>query len=287
MNKQVFEVPVEIDELALSVLGWEGEARLRISANIWEGDEGDPPDVTYSYALSGTFHFNEEDWTTRYTSSSEYSYMNPLLLEIHCPPLGETFHETLFVGDKRDVQKRPLRVSEQGKLGYGLPLVAPERFQARITAFDGIDVFGDDGFEAFKTEVPVKIISELPVVPFTPTAKCRAYLSSEQIIIEMGGTIAVGSTSELEEASKALRYFGQEEDEQVDLPLPEIEVEILDATGFVLEDWEPDLGWFYRYRSSVPRAARPPRWMVKTTSSLKSLSGVPAEVVVRFIEGSE
>ena len=287
MNKQVFEVPVEIDELALSVLGWEGEARLRISADIWEGDEGDPPEATYSYALSGTFHFNEEDWTTRYTSSSEYSYMNPLLLEIDCPPLGETFHETLFVGDKRDVQKRPLRVSEKGELGYELPLVAPEKFKARITAFDGLEVFGDDGFEVLETEVPVKIVSELPVIPFTPTAKCRAYLSSEQIVIEMGGTIEVGSTSELEEASKALRYFGQEEDEEVDLPLPEIEVEILDATGFVLEDWEPDLGWFYRYRSSVPRAARPPRWMVKTSSSLKSLSGVPAEVVVRFVEGSE
>lgn len=140
MGKQIFEIDVEIDEVALAILGWEGKARMRVTADDWETEDPKSPKIHYSYALSATFRFNLEEWNTRYRRSGEHDYTEWLLLEIRCQALGEPIYKEILTDHIRKVQRRPLRVSIQEDLGYSLPSVNPEQITARITAYDEIDV---------------------------------------------------------------------------------------------------------------------------------------------------
>ncbi|WP_126281957.1 hypothetical protein [Brachybacterium sp. EE-P12] len=286
MVKKAFEVPVEIDLLGLSIVGWEGEARLRVTADDWETESSSSPKIAYSYALSGAFHFNEEDWNVRYRRSREDSYVPSLLLEIHCPSLGESFYEEIATDELKKVRKRPLRVSKQGRLGYTLPSVDPSEFSARITAFDGLDAETRE-FCVARKEIPVETVSELDGDAFAPVVDVRAYLVDEYACFVASGSIRIGSREALAEKAAEDDWFDPSDDEEAELPLPDIEVEWVDSTGFVLEEGGAYLGWQYPYRRSTPIAQRPPRFFVKLETRLDDLSGIPTRAVARFVEGED
>lgn len=66
MAKKVTEVPVEINELALSLLGWEvQDFRARVTTERY--DDGDCFD---KLAVSGVFRFNDADWVEGFSFSS-------------------------------------------------------------------------------------------------------------------------------------------------------------------------------------------------------------------------
>jgi hypothetical protein len=287
LSKQVSEIAVDIDEIALAVLGWEGEARIRVTADDWETKEGKKSKIQYSYALSGTFRFNLEEWSTRYVyRDDEDTYASWLLLEIHCPPLGEPVYKGILTGTIREMRRRPLRVSEQGELGYSLPLVGPEQITARITAYDGIDVSRDERFKRRSKVLPVEVFSELAAEAFVPKVQAHAYTTSENMVVTIAGTVTPGTDQALAAAAKTIRWFNPERNQECKIPLPQIEVELLDKTGFILGHQSSVYGWSgcYPYRISAPRTARPSRCFLRWDEGLAGLSAPPAKVVVRIAE---
>jgi hypothetical protein len=287
LSKQASEIAVDIDEIALAVLGWEGEARIRVTADDWETEEGGQSKVHYSYALSGTFRFNLEEWSTRYVySDNEDTYASWLLLEIHCPPLGEPVYKEILTGTIREMRRRPLRVSEQGELGYSLPWVDPQQITARITAYDGTDVSRDERFERPSKALPVEVFNELATEAFVPEVQAHAYTTSENVAVTIAGTVIPGSDQALAAAAKTIRRFNPERDQECEIPLPQIEVELLDETGFILGHRSSVYGWSgcYPYRTGAPRTARPPRCFLRWDEGLADLSAPPVKVVVRIAE---
>jgi hypothetical protein len=74
--KKVTEVPVEINELALSLLGWEvQDFRARVTTDQYEPDGK----CFHKLAISGVFRFNDADWVDCFSFSREYP-THPVML---------------------------------------------------------------------------------------------------------------------------------------------------------------------------------------------------------------
>ncbi|WP_447925558.1 hypothetical protein [Georgenia muralis] len=280
MPKTTFDVPVEIDEIALDVLGWEGDARVRITA-----DAGSKSRTTYLCGLSATFRFSLEAWSVRYHDSEPDDYPPSLLLEVNCPGLGEPLYREISTHAIRTL-RTPLRESASTTIGFGLPQVAPSQFRARITAYDALDApYRLSSFQESRGELPAEVIDELGNAALIPRfAALRAYTTKEEVVLVASGTIAGGSPEALAEAAGKLRWFDPR-DGSAELPMPAFRIEVLDETGFMLAEHEPRLGLHYPYNVTSPITQRPARWFINWDEDLDEMTGTPAKVVLRVTAG--
>ncbi|OWY83840.1 hypothetical protein [Rhodococcus sp. BUPNP1] len=291
-DKSAEPLDVEVDELALSLVGWQvDEVQARLVTKTYGKN-----DYRQEVVVSGTVRFLPEDRSDKFTSSD---YAPPPLLVFsrkgsNTPP---TYERALFETEKK-ARKRPLRFSETSRRWECSEPLSPADLHLRLTAFDISEV--DSNFE-LPTREGAEV--EVNVIDDTTRAGVRARVSnvSAQIVpesysktlrVHMEGVFEFGTAQQL------LDDYVADDDWRDETPtlegecpfevgVPEIEVEVLDGEGFLIATSGFQTYAHIRVQKGGKLPGRPPRWVAQDNLDVEDMSGKPTRVVVRIVDADE
>jgi hypothetical protein len=297
-SKMVELIDISVDELALSLVGWQVEdaqARL-VSEPHYRTDH------EQQVAFSATFRFLSEDWTDRFKDSDGDDYASEVFLTLNrrdAPAPSSNYRWVVLEKIKR-AKKGLIRVSAKSDTWTCHAPLAAKDIDLRLTAYDLYDV--SDVYINSKLSIPSPTTIPLEIIVVdessveAPRAKvtvAHAYVSKgdyrSTLAVHTEGTFEFGCAEDLLKA-----YLGQHDWEDhgstvkgsapFEVDVPKIRFEILDDTGFLLEDRTCK---FYGHipvdgQGNVPR--RQPRWIGRDVVDIGDLPGDPHRVVVRVTD---
>ncbi|MEU1892867.1 hypothetical protein [Streptomyces pristinaespiralis] len=292
MGKKVEELAVEVDELALSLVGWQvQDVRARLVTDSFSDTH------FQEIVVSGTARFLREDWSDRFTSGDDDSYPPTLLIGLSPadrPQLVSYTHALLETIKKAG--KRPVRFSETSSTWECAKPVEAEKIRLQMTSFDLSETDLDLHWPSSKTkQLPVEVIDETvhEAVRLRPSV-CDATIvgkkSDKALQIRLGGFAEFGSAQELLADLAEMESWrdGDLDDEcPFDVPVPGLSVEVLDATDFLLDKWEVDLYGKVPVDEDGRLPSRQPRWIAQRAFDLDELAGEPVRVVVRLVDAED
>lgn len=300
-SKKTEVIDISVDELALSLVGWQVEdaqARLVTESHGRTNHE-------QQLAISTTFRFLSEDWTARFKDSDgdDYAPSAFLALNRRDAPAPASNYEWVILGKIRKAKKGLIRVSAKTDTWICQAPLAPKDLDLRLTAYD-LDYVSDLYINSkLRLPSPTTIPLEIVIVDETsvegPHAKfgaSHAYVSQgdgcKTLTVHTEGTFEFGTAEDLLKAYVDRCDYAAYESTVDDyapfeVDVPEIKFEILDDTGFLLEHRTCT---FYGHipiddQGNVPR--RQPRWIGRHVINIDDLPGDPHRVVVRVTDGDE
>jgi hypothetical protein len=275
--KKVIDIPVEVDELSLLRRGWRTvEARARVTSDMW-----------HTLALSTTFEYSEQDWSMRYKDTD---WLSPVVLEISSPRLGESRYVDLLVSDPSRVRGGKVRSSTSDTIAYDLPALSASDLSLKLLSVDAADVSGR--------------ISPLPQLVRNLTVEFEEDASVlEALDIDLDVDAFVGGSEDQSEVIASIR--GQatlvpyeklvditarrdewRDEGEFEIRLPDIEVDVLDDTDFLLIRIEAYHGLEVSGSSDEDVPNRPAEWLDYLTTGVDELAGEPSKVIVRLVDVS-
>lgn len=294
-KKTAENLNIFVEELALSLVGWQvEEAQARLITEPTYGD-----DYEQQIAVSATFRFLSEDWTDRFSDSS-YAQEAFLTLNQRRNPAPTSNYRWVVLEKIKKAKKGLIRVSAKTDPWTCSKPLSPEDLDLRLTAYDLDDV--SDLYINSKLSLPeptssveVTVVDETTVPAIrTKVVAASAYLSKGEykstITMHAEGIFEFGGPEDLLKC-----YLGESEWDDEDatvvgtapfeVDVPEIKFEILDESGFLLEDRTCTFSGHIPVdeHGNVPR--RQPRWIGRDVIDLDDLPGEPSRVVVRVIDG--
>ncbi|MGW6979116.1 hypothetical protein ACWGE1_06650 [Streptomyces sp. NPDC054932] len=291
-NKTVQPLELEVDELSLSLLGWqidEIEARL-VTTTYGKKDH------FQEIALSGTARFLGEDWSDRFSGGD---YAPALLLAVGRTgsPTAPRYKRVLMETVKK-VSKRPQRFSEKSSSWECKTPLTPEEITLRITALDVEEIDSDFALPAKKFSVlPVEVIDEsthagVRLTVTTSSAHVLRDTYDAQLRVHLAGTADFGTPGQLLAAHLAADDWRDEdstlEDEcPFEVSMPGLVVEVLEEGGFLLGKREISLYGSIPVGESGKLPARRPRWIADAGDDLDEYAGPPARVLVRIVDADD
>jgi len=290
--KQVSEVPVEIDELSLSLLGWAvQDFRARVTTEQYKtGGE-----YFHQLAVSGLFRFNSTDWVDRFNYSGEEPVYPVMLLR--SPSLSTKAAITaLRVSDIS--QGRSGRVAMSGFFVNTYSSIDHSDLRIQLTAMDSVDADGDI------TEIPIET-DPLPMELIDESSSSSIQLTFDQFEafthrcdrpderlgqIRASGRVTFGTPDQLfADWVSRRRYPTRRSSTLADaVPFiqssPDFVFDILDSTGFLLDQigGEVDIHIHVDERGQAP--SRVPRWLIDLRFDPSDYSVAPDRIIAR-IEG--
>jgi hypothetical protein len=295
MGKKIEELEVEVDELALSLVGWQVEnVRARLVTDNFDDEH------FQEIVVSGTARFLREDWSDRFKRGEDDDYPPTLLLglsPVDRPELVSYTHALLETIKKAG--KRPVRFSKSSSTWECSKPVKPEQIRLQVTSFDLSETDLDLVWPSSKTKpLPVELIDETvyEAVRLKPTT-CDATIVGKKregsLQIRLGGFAEFGSARELLADFFAMESWRGDlgddvEDEcPFEISMPGISVEVLDCTDFLLDKWETALYGRVPVGEGAALPSRQPRWITQCSFDLDDLSGEPTRVVVRVLDSED
>ncbi|MFE5806215.1 hypothetical protein [Streptomyces sp. NPDC056491] len=291
-NKTVQPIDVEVDELSLSLLGWqidEIEARL-VTTTYGKNDH------FQEVAVSGTARFLGEDWTDRF-SGGDHAPVLLLSLGRAGAPTAPGYDRVVIETVKK-VSKRPQRFSEKSTSWECKKPLAPEEITLRITALDMEEIDSGLALPSSKySAVPLEVIDESThtAVRLAVTTSSAHILRDEydsRLRVHLAGSAEFGTADQLLAAHLAAEDWRDEdatlEDEcPFSVPLPGLVVEILEEGGFLLTKREISLYGSIPVDESGKLPSRRPRWVADAGDDLGEYAGTPARVIVRIVDAED
>ncbi|WBB91561.1 hypothetical protein [Verrucosispora sp. WMMC514] len=289
-DKSVESCDVEVDELGLSLLGWQiVDVRARLMTESYR-------DGTHyqKVTVAGSARFLEEDWSTRFDSGT---WAPNLILSLNlrdgeAPPNYErAVMETIEVA-----AKRPVRFTETSDQWETARRLTPDQLRIRLTAYDFEEIRRDFDLPARKvTPLPVEVIDETTwnSIRLLPTVTAQVWHDEygDKVRVHAEGMMAFGAAEEMLAERKARRSWGQDATVASESPFevkgPGFVVEILDDDDFLLEKHEVDLYAKIPVNDQGRTPDRQPRWVANTTDNVEDLAGKPARVVMRILDGDD
>ncbi|QQU24950.1 hypothetical protein [Corynebacterium ulcerans] len=284
------DIPIEVDEINLSIRGWEIlDARTRFVEVI---DLSGECVYKMAYSIRACYTPSDNEDSNVYLEGKDNSFYwsgSPgLQLEVEGPG-GESQIVFLRRGDGPRWQENMCRAYASKK-----PLDISKSFKVSLTAVD--EIAADDSMymiPTFVSEIPVEIINESALTSvrfeFDKTMVNMAYgLWESQIDIDFRGRLIIGSDVEIESDFRKMNRNAQwlarkGADISSYVSIPHLSIEIMDETGFLLNDDEfTILG-----DTSVRKAAdnRPVfTWTYRSFDDTEEMMGSPARVVVRIFD---
>ncbi|MFD8426788.1 hypothetical protein ACFV1R_04185 [Streptomyces coelicoflavus] len=298
MGKKIEELDVEVDELALSLVGWQVEnVRARLVTDSFDDTH------FQEIVVSGTARFLREDWADRFSRDEDDDYPPTLLLglsPVDRPELISYTHALLETIKK--VGKRPVRFSQSSSTWECSKPVKPEEVRLQVTSFDLGETDLDLTWPSAKTKpLPAELIDETvhEAARLKPTT-CNATIVGKKrdasLQMRIGGFAEFGSAKELLAdliAMESWRGDAPEDEHDVEaecpfeVPLPGIAVEVLDETDFLLDKREVSLYGRIPVGEGAALPSRQPRWIAQFPFDLGDLSGKPTRVVVRVLDAED
>ncbi|MGW5988211.1 hypothetical protein ACWFRT_02420 [Streptomyces anulatus] len=298
MGKKIEELEVKVDELALSLVGWQVEnVRARLVTDSFDDTH------FQEIVVSGTARFLKEDWSDRFTRGEDDDYPPTLLLglsPVDRPELVSYTHTLLETVKKAG--KRPVRFSESSRIWECSKPVKPEQIALHMTSFDLEETGLGLVWPSSKTKsLPVELVDETvhEAVRLKPTT-CDATVVGKKrdatLQVRLGGFAEFGSARELLADYIAMESWrgdepGDDYDVEDECPfevsMPGIAVEVLDDTDFLLDKCEVSLYGRVPVGEGAALPSRQPRWIAQCSFDLDDLSGVPTRVVVRVLDAED
>ncbi|MFD6477356.1 hypothetical protein ACFWEH_28085 [Streptomyces anulatus] len=298
MGKKIEELEVKVDELALSLVGWQVE-----NVRAWLVTDSFDDTHFQEIVVSGTARFLKEDWSDRFTRGEDDDYPPTLLLglsPVDRPELVSYTHTLLETVKKAG--KRPVRFSESSRIWECSKPVKPEQIALHMTSFDLEETGLGLVWPSSKTKsLPVELVDETvhEAVRLKPTT-CDATVVGKKrdatLQVRLGGFAEFGSARELLADYIAMESWrgdepGDDYDVEDECPfevsMPGIAVEVLDDTDFLLDKCEVSLYGRVPVGEGAALPSRQPRWIAQCSFDLDDLSGVPARVVVRVLDAED
>ncbi|GJO33940.1 hypothetical protein NJB1507_46210 [Mycobacterium marinum] len=297
-SKKAEVVDIGVDELALSLVGWQVEdAQARLVT-----ESHDRTDHEQQVAFSATFRFLPEDWSDRFKDSDGDDYAPEVFLTLNRrdTPAPLSNYEWVVLEKIKKAKKGLIRVSTKSDTWTCRTPLTAKDIDLRLTAYDLSDVsdlyINSDLSLPSPTTASLEIVVEDEASVEAPHAKvivAHAYVAKgdyrSTLTVHAEGTFEFGGAEDLLKA-----YLGQHDWEDrgstvkdctpFDVDVSKIRFEILDDTGFLLEDRTCN---FYGHiavddQGIVPR--RQPRWIGRDVIDLDDLPGDPHRVVVRVTD---
>jgi hypothetical protein len=299
-SKKAEVIDIVVDELALSLVGWQVEdAQARLVT-----ESHDRTDHEQQVAFSATFRFLSEDWTDRFKDSDGDDYAAEVFLTLNRrdAPAPSSNYGWVVLETIKKAKKGLIRVSAKSDTWTcRAPLTATD-IDLRLTAYDLAEV--SDVYINSKLSLPspttpleIIVVDEASIAgPRAKVAVAHAYVSKGEyratLTVHTEGTFEFGSAEDLLKAYVDQRDWGDhgstvQDSAPFEVTVPEIRFEIVDETGFLLDDRTCK---FYGHipvddQGSVPR--RQPRWVGRDVIDISDLPGDPHRVVVRVTDGDE
>ncbi|QOT16773.1 hypothetical protein [Paenarthrobacter sp. YJN-5] len=293
-NKQITPLDVEIDEIGLSVLGWEifnFQARLVMK-------EYRRSDVLYQVAASAEVRFHPDDWQVRYDASnlSEGEYLSPIVWQLRSRSRGAlmSYQEMILSLKKKEV-RAPKMVSASMEPWEGKGMGDPRDLYVWVGGVDWEEIDGWHSKPSFEwRDMPCEIVDyttsrgvKIDVKEYS--ARLR---DSKKLEVSVRAIHPLGSAEVLFAAFKdSEEFYGDpydELDEQEDFVVqaPDVFVNVFDASGFLLDQRETSN---YRWVTvgtggAVPR--RYPSFIQVVAFDLDDFAGDPARIVIRIQDPS-
>lgn len=300
-SKKTEVVDISVDELALSLVGWQVEdAQARLVT-----ESHDRTDHEQQLAFSAIFRFLSEDWTDRFKESDGDDYASEVLLTLNRrdTPAPSSNYRWVVLEKIKKAKKGSIRVSAQSDTWTGHAPLSAKDIDLRLTAYDLDDV--SDLYINSKLSLPspttipleITVVDETSVdAPRPKVAIADAYVSKEDyrstLTVHTEGTFEFGGAEDLLKAYLDRNAWENpkstvKESAPFEVAVPEIRFEIMDETGFLLGDRTCN---FYGHipvddQGTVPR--RRPRWIGRDVIDIGDLPGAPHRVVVRVTDGDE
>jgi hypothetical protein len=294
-------VDISVDELAMSLVGWQAEdvqARLLTEPHGGDGHR-------QQLAFSGTFRFLAEDWTDRFKRNDGDSYASEVFLALNRrdTPAPSSNYRWVVLEKIKNAKRGLVRVSAQSNPWICNARLTAKDLDLRLTSYDLDDVSGV--YLNSKLELPSRSTTPLEITvvdetsdggPRPKVAVAHAYLSKWRsdatLTVHTEGTFEFGSAEDLLKTYLSRRDWGGrgwtlEDAAPFEVDVPKIKFEILDETGFLLDDRR---FMFYGHipvdeQGNVP--GRPARWIGRDVMDISKLPGDPHRVVVRATDGDE
>lgn len=291
-------VDVIVDELALSLVGWqveEAQARLITKPHYLPGFE-------QHVALSATFRFIPEDWTDRFQASDDDSYATWVLMSLNRRDApAPTSNYTWVVLEKiKKAKKGLVRVSSKSDTWTCRAPLSAANIELGLTAYDLEDVSGRSRLNlptATTTPLEINLVDETSVESPRPRIEvAHAYISKAEyettLTVHAEGIFEFGTADELfkvyldrndwEDPTTTLK-----DSIPFEVAVPHVKFEILDDTGFLLDDRGGGLYGHIPVNDQGGVPVRRPRWIARNVVDIDDLAGDPKRVVVRFTDSDE
>lgn len=295
-NKKTEALDISVDELALSLVGWQvEEAQARLVTEL--PDRGDPDQLL---AVSAAFRFLPEDWTDRFMNRDDLAPEMFITLNLHDSPApSSNFKNVLLFASINKVKKGLIRVSAKSGIWTSQMPLAAKDLDLRLTAYDLCDgnLYTDWISLPSPTTIPldITVVDETSMgAPRPNVTTAHAYLSKRDYNSTL--TVHAEGTFEFGSAENLLKVY-QDRSDWVDraatvkdvapfkVAVPEIRFEVLDDTGFLLDARTLNFNGHIPVddQGNVPR--RQPRWVGCNIIDISDLPGDPHRVVVRVTDG--
>lgn len=298
-SKRTEIIDISVDELALSLVGWqveEAQARLVTKSRDW----GDPEQ---QLAVSAAFRFLSEDWTDRFMRSGKGSYAPTVYIALnrHDAPAPSSDFNRVFFETIQKAKKGLIRVSAKSEAWICQAPLAAKDLDLRLTAYDLHDVSGryvnSEATLPSPTTTPLEIIvvDETSVgAPRPNVTIAHAFVSKRDdestLTVHTEGTFHFGSAEDLLKVYRDRqdwvdRVATVKDSVPFEVAVPEIRFEILDGTGFLLNDRTCNFDGHIPVDDQGNVPGRQPRWIGRKVFAISDLPGDPHRVVVRVTDG--
>ncbi|MFJ4170296.1 hypothetical protein ACIPY3_12335 [Paenarthrobacter sp. NPDC089714] len=289
-NKRITPLNFEIDEVGLSVLGWEIS---NFQARLVKEDYG-PRQVFYRVAASAQVHFHANDWQVRYdaTNLSESDYLPSIVWQLRSRSRGAlmSYQEVILPLKKRELRV-PKMVSASMELWQGKGKGDPEDLYVWIGGVDWEEIDGWHSRPSFNwRDMPCEVVDYTTLRGVTMDVKEHSALvrDGKRLEVSVRAIHSLGSAEDLFAAYKDSEEFYGDSDARLDqygdfvAQAPDVFVDVFDATGFLLDQRETSN---YRWVTvgnggAVPK--RNPSFIQVVSFDLQDFSGDPARVVIRI-----
>ncbi len=292
MAEKFSEVEVEINELALSLLGWEvQDFRARVTTEQFMSGGS----FSHKLAISGVFRFNGDDWTDCFSYSREYPVRPAMLLS--SPKLSAWPAITeLSLGQPKE--GRPARLSRNEYFVHTYGAIDHSDLRIEITGYDSIVAGSQIGY------IPLGV-KELPLEVEDETTLSSIKLTFDQLAafthrdddnsggderygqVRASGRVTFGSAEEILADWVSTRR-GENRTAPTVLseapftrPAPNLVFDILDDTGFLLEEISGRIYIRIPVDANGHTPSRAPRWLVDCSFYPGNYSAPPSRVIAR------
>lgn len=283
-EKTVVDVPMTIDEAMLSPRGWQvKDARARLTSS--EADLTGSTSQSLSLSVSVSLKLTDGGRLSRYTGFDWR--LSPVIVEVSCPRLGEsTYVQLLSVGEAKRLRNGfVVQTAESGAIAYNALQLDIADLKLTVTSVDG----GELPTSIEPLVVPTRdlafaVVDErFELDGAGSSVRGRAFAARHGLVVVVSGETEVMTYGRLVEVT-ARRHSGTDLGE-FDVQLPDIELDILDDTDFLLHrrSVRHSLKVSGKSPDDVPQT--PARWIDYVDIGGDDFAGAPTKVVARLVDG--
>lgn len=289
-KKQVVPLAVELDEVALSIVGWEvGDLHARLVSSIYDDT------AFHEVAASAELRFHPEDWAVRFNKTdmlSEDDYLSAIVWQLRSRARGPLMsYQQMVLSLKKKEVRAPKLVSAQMRAWETSGPIDATDLYIWVGAVDWDEIDGTYSEPSWHwTDVRFEVVDYtaprgITVSVNEASARIR---DGENLEVSIRATHAIGSAEDLlVGAIESGDFYGDrgapiEEQEDFAVQAADVVVHVFDKTGFLLDSREISNYRWVNVREGGRCPPRSPSLVCVVGFELEDLSGEIDRVVIRF-----